>query len=435
MTSMTASSLPISASLPVAESSSAADIGRQSSSSAASAEASGFPQMLASQRQAQQAAHAEPNPRARGTNTPRNEADDNALSGQPEAAALQWIATLLPGLTPMADARDAASANVSPDADLALAGQRRPGLNLAMTGIPSSHTQEAVDKTLAASGNQANALPALLNGSTGQPSADDATSLAATLLPAGANAERPQARIADRFTLQRSNLPPDNAQARTGETAASTTAPSSANPAIGAQADANVSFQQSSVLAAADTASHSIAQLVTAGSSAPLTAQAGNTTPAALGTTPSALFVPTPVGQAGWGQAMAQQVAYALNGTGSIRQAEMRLDPPDLGPLRVTLQIQDNIAHAWFVSPHASVRQAVETALPQLAQQLADAGLSLGNTHVGSEQAGSQAFEQALSQQGQARTGGSADTVTSGVDTATPATSPVASHLLVDTYA
>lgn len=77
---------------------------------------------------------------------------------------------------------------------------------------------------------------------------------------------------------------------------------------------------------------------------------------------------------------------------------ELRLDPPSLGPVRITLHISDSIAQAAFVSPHAVVRQAIENALPQLQQQLAEAGLSLGQASVNDQQPGQQGFEQPSSQ-------------------------------------
>lgn len=65
--------------------------------------------------------------------------------------------------------------------------------------------------------------------------------------------------------------------------------------------------------------------------------------------------------------------------------AQIRLDPPHLGPLQVSLHIQEGQINAQFFSPHAFVRQSVEQALPQLFEQFNQAGLELGNTFVGEE--------------------------------------------------
>src|SRR5690606_36353856 len=98
--------------------------------------------------------------------------------------------------------------------------------------------------------------------------------------------------------------------------------------------------------------------------------------------------IPVPVGSPQWAPAFSEQmVQIGTQQGGTLHHAELRLDPPDLGPLRVMLSMQGDQATATFVSPHASVRTAVEAALPQLMQALADAGISLGNTSVGEQDA------------------------------------------------
>lgn len=89
----------------------------------------------------------------------------------------------------------------------------------------------------------------------------------------------------------------------------------------------------------------------------------------------------------GWSQAMAQQVAtqaslffrQQVNGT---HIAQMRLDPPELGPIKVSISIQDGVAQAAFVASNATVRQALENSLADLHQALQEKGLSLGQAHV-----------------------------------------------------
>ena len=90
-----------------------------------------------------------------------------------------------------------------------------------------------------------------------------------------------------------------------------------------------------------------------------------------------------PVGSDGWGAALGKQVVWL--GNSGNQTAELHLNPPDLGPLKVTLTINDNQAQAMFVSAHQSVRSAVEAALPQLRNSLADNGISLGNTSVSAD--------------------------------------------------
>ncbi|MBC7202539.1 MAG: flagellar hook-length control protein FliK [Pusillimonas sp.] len=96
--------------------------------------------------------------------------------------------------------------------------------------------------------------------------------------------------------------------------------------------------------------------------------------------------VSTPVGHAQWGREFSQQISsFSQHIKSGLQTIELRLDPPDLGPIRISLSLSDNVAQASFVSPHATVRQAVEQALPQLQEQLAQAGISLGQTSVGEQ--------------------------------------------------
>ncbi|HWW08193.1 flagellar hook-length control protein FliK [Collimonas sp.] len=89
------------------------------------------------------------------------------------------------------------------------------------------------------------------------------------------------------------------------------------------------------------------------------------------------------VGSDGWGTALGKQVVWM--GNTNNQSAELHLNPPDLGPLKVTLTINDNQAQATFVSAHQSVRSALEAALPQLRNSLAENGINLGNTSVSSD--------------------------------------------------
>lgn len=109
--------------------------------------------------------------------------------------------------------------------------------------------------------------------------------------------------------------------------------------------------------------------------------------------------VNTPMHSPDWGQAMSQQVLLAAQGQQQF--ATLHLNPPQLGPLQVHLQLHDGQIQAQFVSPHAVVRQAVEAALPQLRDLFTGAGLSLMQTSVGT-QGGQGGRQQARSERGSA---------------------------------
>lgn len=150
--------------------------------------------------------------------------------------------------------------------------------------------------------------------------------------------------------------------------------------------------------------------------------------------------IQTPVGQPQWGAELGGQLVLMTHRAGNdSHTAELRLDPPDLGPLRVTIKLSDGVAEASFVSAHAAVRQAVESALPQLQQTLAQAGISLGQANVSDHgaQAGFGGMHQGSDRPGQGAgqsTQSQADTAGDTVQIAIP--SPRRANAgLVDTFA
>lgn len=86
------------------------------------------------------------------------------------------------------------------------------------------------------------------------------------------------------------------------------------------------------------------------------------------------------VGAPGWDEALGQKVVWLVSQQQQV--AELHLNPPDLGPLEVVLTVSNDQASALFVSPHASVREAIESALPRLREMMAENGITLGNATV-----------------------------------------------------
>ncbi len=90
--------------------------------------------------------------------------------------------------------------------------------------------------------------------------------------------------------------------------------------------------------------------------------------------------VSAPVGAHGWDQGVGDKLVWMASQKHQV--AELRLNPPELGPMKVTLTLQDGTASAQFASAHAVVRDAIETALPRLREMLAESGITLGNASV-----------------------------------------------------
>jgi flagellar hook-length control protein FliK len=130
-------------------------------------------------------------------------------------------------------------------------------------------------------------------------------------------------------------------------------------------------------------------------------------------------------------------IAQGAQGSGvdTPHSAELRLDPPELGPLRITININDNVAHAVFTSAHAAVRQTLENALPQLQQLLAQAGISLGQASV-NDHSQPQSDPDAFAQADRQGVGGVARSADPGDTTvATTTRRNVAPNALIDTFA
>ncbi|OGB03866.1 MAG: hypothetical protein A3E79_15595 [Burkholderiales bacterium RIFCSPHIGHO2_12_FULL_61_11] len=141
------------------------------------------------------------------------------------------------------------------------------------------------------------------------------------------------------------------------------------------------------------------------------------------------------VGSSEWGKALGQQVIQM--GHAGHQVAELQLNPPGLGPLKVTLSLDDQQIQLLFVSAHSSVRAAVEAALPQLRSSLADSGINLGNTSVSADSQQQTAFSQEQSGHAGQRSYRSNAMANPQALSARPVTEPLRrSHAMsVDTYA
>ncbi len=99
------------------------------------------------------------------------------------------------------------------------------------------------------------------------------------------------------------------------------------------------------------------------------------------------------VGSQAWDEALSQRVVWMAHG--AEQSATLSLNPPDLGPLRIVLNVSNNQANATFISQQPEVRQAIEAALPKLENMMMGAGIQLGQTSVRADTQGQpgQAFQ------------------------------------------
>jgi len=224
-----------------------------------------------------------------------------------------------------------------------------------------------------------------------QPAASDmkATPLDALLKPAAAAQPAVDtATLRGRATAGdpiRANVPGTAAKARSADLVLTPQGTEAGHSKAVADFTAAMTAAGSSVAAsgtAAPDAASALASALSAAASAVTTPTASANLPPS-GAPTLAPLVATPLQSPLWaGDFSRQFVSITQAGHAMPHTAELRLDPPDLGPLRIAIQITDSVAHAAFISPHAAVRQTVENALPQLQELLAQAGISLGQTSV-----------------------------------------------------
>ncbi len=76
-----------------------------------------------------------------------------------------------------------------------------------------------------------------------------------------------------------------------------------------------------------------------------------------------------------WGQSFGERVVWLVNQHNT--SAQISLNPPDLGRLDVRINLDQDQARVLFATPHESVREAIEAAVPRLREMLADSGVQL----------------------------------------------------------
>ena len=87
-------------------------------------------------------------------------------------------------------------------------------------------------------------------------------------------------------------------------------------------------------------------------------------------------------GKADWNQAINQKVLWMVGV--SEQSATLTLNPPDLGPLQVVIQVDNQHVDTTFISDNPEVRQALEDGMQMLRDKMSESGIQLGNAHVNS---------------------------------------------------
>ncbi len=97
------------------------------------------------------------------------------------------------------------------------------------------------------------------------------------------------------------------------------------------------------------------------------------------------LTLPRPAGTPGWDQGLGQRVLWMVEN--GLKQAELRLDPPNLGSVSIRISMLDDQAQLMLQAANPAAREALESALPKLREMFNQQGLTLGDADVSDQQA------------------------------------------------
>lgn len=101
-------------------------------------------------------------------------------------------------------------------------------------------------------------------------------------------------------------------------------------------------------------------------------------------TSSTTLQIRTPLQDPRWSQEFGEKIVWAAHN--DVHTAQININPPQLGPVQITLSMNGDQLSASFVSAHNEVRQAIEDSLPRLREIFSGAGINLGDANVGAQQ-------------------------------------------------
>lgn len=145
-----------------------------------------------------------------------------------------------------------------------------------------------------------------------------------------------------------------------------------------------LSAQQIQALATMKNSSH--LQAATAGNESAIEALPLSLSPASTNILPTSLSnvlqpeITEQFGRPAWAQGMSKQILWLANQ--NIRSAEIRLNPANLGPIEVRIDMRDDQINVALSSRHAVVREAMEMALPKLREMLDENGFNLADADI-----------------------------------------------------
>ncbi|MCZ4324104.1 flagellar hook-length control protein FliK [Pseudomonas anguilliseptica] len=89
---------------------------------------------------------------------------------------------------------------------------------------------------------------------------------------------------------------------------------------------------------------------------------------------------PVPMQQGGWSEAVVDRVM--VMSSQNLKSAEIQLDPAELGRLEVRISISQEQSQVTFASPHAGVREALDSQMHRLRELFAQQGMNQLDVNV-----------------------------------------------------
>lgn len=162
-------------------------------------------------------------------------------------------------------------------------------------------------------------------------------------------------------------------------TASATTAASRAAPDLATVAGGAGSQSETALSSLREAASTAIVKDTAPVTGSAFQAQLGSAT-MLQAAAPAGDHIPARLGSAAWDTQVSQKVVWMVGGLD--QSASLTLNPPDLGPVQVVLNVNNDQATVAFGSATPEVRAALENAMPRLREMLGEAGVTLTDASV-----------------------------------------------------
>lgn len=107
-----------------------------------------------------------------------------------------------------------------------------------------------------------------------------------------------------------------------------------------------------------------------------------------LSTDMQSLSLPATANSQQWGSALGEKVAFLINQ--NMNKAEIRIDPPHLGKLDISIHLKDDSATVVIHTQHAHTRDLVENSSIRLREYLQEAGYSSVDVNVSHRESSSE---------------------------------------------